>query len=141
MQLDADIVKLKDEEKSLTDTLHSQRGSLDKLRNMLTLDDLKSKHDEVSQILKEKKEQLSKMETSTEKLDPKLIENLNKKLKTVKEIWRDRNNTCMDVVDQFMDAMGKKESQVYEIMGMETDHDAGGLTYKEFCKKIKEKNR
>ena len=141
VQLDGEIMRLKDEEKSLKDNLKSQQYTLGKLRSRPTLDELKAQHEETKTLLNEKKEKLSRLEDGGEVVDPKLRENTIKKLKAVKAIWRDRNNKCMDMVDQFMDEMGKKEKQVFEIMGMESDHDAGGSTYKEFCQKIKGKDR
>ena len=136
-KLDVEIVDKREMERNLVQELKKVSSVASSLKSQLTLEDLKAR----VQVLKEEHQQKSKRLADLKKvsktIDPEERKSLIKEIKTLKKLWRDRKNNCLDIFDQIIESSGKKEKVVYENWGLETAADANGPTLKEFSNIVK----
>jgi hypothetical protein len=135
--LDVEIVEKREMERELKKQLQKSASIVHNLKQRLTLDELNANLIKLRAEKLEKSKKVADLTSSSSSIDHGEREKLVKEIKSMKNMWRDRRNNCLDVFDQILEGSSKKAKAVYEEWGLETAEDVNGPTLKEFGNSIK----
>ncbi|KAK8821820.1 hypothetical protein WA556_002265, partial [Blastocystis sp. ATCC 50177/Nand II] len=121
-EMDNEINALTAESSSLQEELTRLRNEVKELSSSLTDEDLEKGIATMTEETKQMKERVEKLKGS-ETIDPKELESLRTEVTRVQKIWRQRRNQCREMVGNLAEGMDKKDSEVNEMVGLETEEE------------------
>ncbi|KAK8810245.1 hypothetical protein WA538_000745 [Blastocystis sp. DL] len=128
---EAELKTMDEEIESLEESVKSLQGEVGMLRNQLKELDSSLTDEELSKAIESMKAETEQMTAhvnslqGAEMIDPKELESLRNEVVRVQKIWRQRRSQCREMVGNIADSMEKKDQEVCEMIGLETEEELG----------------
>ncbi|OHT15957.1 tbp-1 interacting protein [Tritrichomonas foetus] len=130
--MDQNIENLRNTSAQLKEKVEMLRSRRNELSNTKPIDELRNYRIEVEQKLEKEEERKNQLIQMTEGITPEDASKFQKDFNERCAQWRQRKNKCKEIVDQISEGCGKKPSEIFEELDLETDENLGlKLEYKD----------
>lgn len=131
-QIDNRIEGLKETATGLGNTLEELRAQRNRLLKMKPIDQLRQYRVDIEENVQKESARKEELIKFSEGISPDDAVNFQKQFDLRCGQWKSRKNKCKEIIDQICEGMGKKPSELYEELDLETDENFGlKLEYKD----------
>lgn len=130
-KLDENIIQLRETADDLRTRVAELVAKRDKLLRTKPIEELRKYRVEIEDNVQKEIDEKDRKIKLSEGISPEDAERNVKDFNIRCAQWRERRNKCREIVDQLSEGMGKKPSEIYQELELETDESVGlKLEYK-----------